>query len=152
MVSLDAQRAAQRPTHSALVFPSAVGTRQDRNRVRGRVLAAAIKGANERLTDEGLAALPDGLTLHALRRTFCSVLVALGYDTAYVIGQAGHTDPAVLYGRYAKAIRPEDRERIRLLVKGGRKAYDLAVAGSGRESDSRGEPAGDVKTSINSAI
>ena len=51
------------------VFPSAAGTRQDRNRVRNRVLARAIKAAKEQLAN-------------ALRRTFASVLVALGRDPA----------------------------------------------------------------------
>jgi integrase len=77
-----------------LLFPSAVGTRQDRNRVRTRVLAPAIERADKLLDAEGLARLPDGLTLHALRRTFASLLAILpGYDTPYIISQVRHTDP-----------------------------------------------------------
>ena len=62
------------------MFPSAAGTRRDRNRARTRVLAKAVEWANGSLAQAGLAALPEGLTLHALRRTFASTLVALGAD------------------------------------------------------------------------
>jgi integrase len=122
-----------------LLFPSAVGTRQDRNRVRTRVLAPAIERADELLDAEGLARLPEGLTLHALRRTFASLLAILpGYDTPYIISQVRHTDPGVTYGFYAKQIRPEHRERLIELVLG---ADDLAVAGSESETGGRDEPA-----------
>ncbi|HXB16416.1 MAG TPA: tyrosine-type recombinase/integrase [Solirubrobacteraceae bacterium] len=109
---------------SALVFPSAAGTRQDRNRVRNRVLMPAIKRADERLEAAGAAPLPEGLTLHALRRTFISVLIGLGKDPAYVMAQAGHTDPAITIGIYSKPMRPEDGERLRALVDGGELALE----------------------------
>jgi hypothetical protein len=35
----------------------------------------AVGRANKNLAAEGLAALPEGLTLHALRRTFGSLLI-----------------------------------------------------------------------------
>jgi integrase len=96
-------------------FPSATGrTPLDRNRVRNRVLTPAIAKANERLEAAGGAALPDGLTLHGLRRTFCSVLVALGKDPAYVMSQMGHTDPTVTLGIYAQVMRSSDKNRERL--------------------------------------
>jgi integrase len=109
------------------VFPSAVGTRQDRHRVRGRVLAGAIKGANEQLVKDGHAPLPEGLTLHALRRTFASVLVALGKDVRYVMDQIGHTNPNVTLGIYAQVMRASDgdRERLRALVEGGEQDSDI---------------------------
>jgi len=40
----------------------------------------AIKRANRQLDGDGQTPLPEGLTLHALRRTCASVLVALGKD------------------------------------------------------------------------
>jgi integrase len=117
---------------SAYVFPSAAGTRQDGGRVRGRVLAKAVKRANGQLAADGLTPLPEGLTLHALRRTCASVLVALGKDPRYVMAQLGHTDPTVTLGIYAQAMTSSDndRERLRLLVEGG----DLAVHDSVSES------------------
>jgi integrase len=102
-----------------LVFLSAAGTPQDRNRVRS-VLGKSIKRANENLAEAKLAAMPDGLTLHALRRTFASVLFALGKDAPYVMAQMGHMDPTVTLGLYAKvmAVSDADRERLRVLVDG----------------------------------
>jgi integrase len=122
-------RASLDPAPDALVFPSATGTRQDRNRVRNRVLAVAVKRANEQLVADGQTPLPEGLTLHALRRTCASLLVAVGKDPSYVMGQMGHTDPTVTLGIYAHVMRASDKDRARLraLVEG---AY-LAVAGSG---------------------
>ncbi len=118
------------PDPSAPVFPSAAGTRQDRNRVRNRVLTPAIKRASERLEADGGAPLPEGLTLHALRRTFCSLLVALGKDPAYVMAQMGHTDPAITIGIYSKVMRAKDRERLQVLV-GGDDPAGRAVTPSG---------------------
>jgi len=99
---------------STYVFPSAAGTRQDGGRVRGRVLAKAVKRANAQLAAEGQTPLPEGLTLHALRRTCASMLVALGKDPRYVMAQLGHTDPTVTLGIYAQAMTASDRDRERL--------------------------------------
>jgi integrase len=123
---------------ATLVFPSATGTRQDRNRVRNRILAVAVKRANAQLLEDGFAPLPEGLTLHALRRTCASLLVATGRDPSYVMGQMGHTDPSVTLGIYAQVMQAsdEDRGRLRALVEGD---Y-LAVAGSGELDGSGSAP------------
>jgi integrase len=115
---LRALKAEVLPGQDDPVFPSATGTRQDRNRVRTRVLAKAVARADKALVKAGQSALPDGMTLHALRRTFGSVLIALGHDNAYVMGQMGHTSPMMTLGVYAKSIRPEERARLRALVNG----------------------------------
>ncbi len=78
----------------APVFPSAAGRRHDRNHVRNRVLAPAVTRANERRSHDHVAPLPEGLTLHALRRTCASVLVALGRDPAVRDGPARPHRPA----------------------------------------------------------
>ncbi len=113
------------PDPASLVFPTAVGTRQDRNRVRNRVLAPSVTRASEQLEAIGGAPMPEGLTLHGLRRTFCSILVALGKDPAYVMAQMGHTDPAITIGIYSKVMRPEDRARLRAIVGYPAPAADL---------------------------
>ena len=130
---LTAHKTACRGT-TPLVFPSAAGTRQDRNRVRTRILAKAISRANVKLAEQRLAALPDGLTLHALRRTCAALRIALGQDPAHVMEVLGHTDPSVTLGIYARVMRfgAAEREALRLLVEG---RY-LAVAGSSDETGS----------------
>lgn len=83
-------------------------------------LAPAVEIANARLEVDGLDPLPERLTLHSLRRTFASILIALGEDPAYVSGQLGHTDPTMTLRIYALVMRRRDgeRERLRALVEG----------------------------------
>jgi hypothetical protein len=88
--------------------------------VRNRYLAGAVERANVRLEERGLAPLPDGLTPHSLRRTFISLLLAIGEDVPYVMRQAGHLVPKVTLAIYARVMFRGDgeRERLRALVEG----------------------------------
>jgi integrase len=65
----------------AYVFDTAQGKSQNPSNVRSRVVTKAVGRANERLRKTGEAELP-ALTPHGLRRTFASVLYALGEDPA----------------------------------------------------------------------
>ena len=114
-----------------LVFSSGTGGRRDKDTIRNRVLNPAIERANENLTNRGDLPLPERLTLHGLRHTFASLLVALGEDPRYVMGQLGHTDPAFTLRLYTHTMRREDDERARLqaLVDG----VDWAPAGTSLE-------------------
>ena len=67
------------------VFPTLTGGRQSADNFRSRVLRAAVKRADERLAEQGRPPLPDKLTPHSLRRTFCSLLYALGEDPGLVM-------------------------------------------------------------------
>ena len=104
-------KASTRHAGSAdLVFPTSTGRPDNRNNVRRRVLVRAVERANERIVaDGGCEPLPDGLSPHALRRTFASWLVAEGEDPAYVMGQLGHTDPKMTLGLYARALKSKRR-------------------------------------------
>jgi integrase len=138
------------------VFPSAVGTRSDRNRIAKRVLghpARTVKGkekagtgavgrANKQLEARGLSALPVGLTCHALRRTFASTLVATGSDPAYVMAQMGHTSPTMTLGVYAQAVSESDRARLRALIDG----EELAPIGTDTDSATAEPELADVAT------
>ncbi len=133
---LRALKATRKPKPTDPVFPSAVGTRLDRNRVLKRVLGGAVERADEQLAKDGLSALPEGLTLHALRRTFGSLLIAVGKDPAYVMAQMGHASPTMTLGLYAKVMAEADRDRLRALIDGG---YP-AVAGSGADFTATDSP------------
>jgi integrase len=84
------------------------------------MLADAIAAANATLDGKGLPHLPEPLTPHPLRRTFTSILLALGQDVPYVMEQAGHADPNVTLGICARVMRrsPEDKARLKALVEG----------------------------------
>jgi integrase len=83
------------------VFATSTGRRDGASNIRRRFLAAAVERANESLEDDEPIA---GATPHGLRRTFISLLLHAGADVPYVMAQAGHTDPAVTLGIYAKVI------------------------------------------------
>jgi integrase len=64
--------------------------------------------------------LPDGITPHALRRTFASLLFAIGESPPYIINQLGHATPALTLEIYARQMNQRDGEPARLqdLVEG----------------------------------
>jgi hypothetical protein len=63
---------------------------------------------------------PDGLTPHSLRRTYASILFAVGESPPYVMGQIGHTTPNLMLTIYArqKDRRDGEPERLNALVEG----------------------------------
>lgn len=122
-----------RPGHvgpADYVFATRTGACQSRENMRNRVLAPAVKRASEQLVKDGSSPLPDGLTPHSLRRTFASVLYALGEDPGVVMDEMGHTDPALALRVYRQTMRRGDDEkaRLRALVEG----VEMAVGGSRR--------------------
>ena len=108
------------PAQTDFVFPTEPGGQQNASNVRNRVLAPSVARANQRLEERGLSPLPEGLTPHSMRRTFISLLLAIGEDVPYVMGQVGHADPKVTLSIYAQVMfRGEgERERLEALVNG----------------------------------
>jgi integrase len=87
-------KARSRPTDpDELVFPTRNGTVQHRANISNRVLAPAIRRANERLVMEGRPPIQEGVTNHTLRRTFCALLFEAGASPAYAMQQMGGTSP-----------------------------------------------------------
>lgn len=103
-----------------LVFPTATGRTMSAENFRKRVLAAAVNRANENLAEAKRTPLPDGLTPHSLRRTFASLLYALGEDPGVVMDEVGHTDPGLALRIYRQAMRrgDEEKQQLRALVEG----------------------------------
>jgi integrase len=121
------------------VFPTERGGPQNPSNVRNRVLAKAIERADENLTSANATPLPEGLTPHSLRRTFISLLLALGEEVPYVMRQVGHADPKVTLSIYAQVMfRGEgERERLQAVVEGS----DWALLGTGADSEASQPPA-----------
>jgi len=86
--------------------------------IRRRILAPAIKHANEQLAKAKVQPLPDGLTPQSLRRTYASLLYAVGGSPLYVKGQIGHTDATLTLNYYAREMdrRDGEPERLKALV------------------------------------
>ena len=73
--------------------------------------ARGRRGAREREPRaRGLPPLPDKLTPHSLRRTFCSLLYALGEDPGVVMDEMGHTDPGLALRVYRQSMRRGEDE------------------------------------------
>jgi integrase len=131
-----AVRARREPDQGAHVFATSEGKRQRPENFRNRTLAAAVARANENLTERELAPLPAKITPHSLRRTFASLLYALGESPPIVMAEMGHTDPALALRIYAQAMRRGEDETaaLRVLVEGSRlgapraKTTDVAAA------------------------
>jgi integrase len=102
------------------VFPTAAGTRRDKDNLARRVIAPVVRHADAVLVEAGEQPLPAGVTAHKLRHTFASILIAVGRDPAYVMAQLGHTDPAFTLRVYAHAMRGEEWERhaVMALIEG----------------------------------
>jgi len=130
---------------AAFVFAAAEGGALSPGNFRRRVLGApakvvgeeetpgtgAVGRANKKLEAEGLPPLPEGLTPHSLRRTFCSLLYALGEDPGTVMDEMGHTDPGLALRVYRKAMRRGESEtaELRALVEG------VIVANGGQRAE-----------------
>jgi integrase len=137
----------QNAPQDAYVFPTAKGARMSDDNFRARVLgrpAAMIDGAewrkgtgvvgraNTRLEAAGLPPLPK-LTPHSLRRTFCSVLYALGEDPGTVMDEMGHANPALALRVYRQAMRrgEDEKAQLRALVEGA----EVAERGRGASEE-----------------
>ena len=117
---LDSYRARLDATPDTLVFGTTTGEPQTPTNVRRRILARAIEGANDQLAKRDAEPLPERLTPHSLRRTFASVLFAIGEAPPYVMAQLGHTTPSLTLAIYARQMdrRDGEPERLKALVEG----------------------------------
>jgi integrase len=140
---LVAVRASRSREPDALVFPTRERRRLSAENFRNRVLAPAIKRANGKLAGVGLPPLPDKLTPHSLRRTFASLLYALGEPPPVVMAEMGHTHPALALHLYARAMRRGEDERtaLRALVEGDQLAFRGIRGGDANEATSEREAA-----------
>jgi integrase len=123
----------QEAPQDAYVFPTGRGARMSDDNFRARVLGrpafvidgeerkgtGAVGLANTRLEAAGLPPLPK-LTPHSLRRTFCSILYALGEDPGTVMDEMGHTNPGLALRVYRQAMRrgEDEKAQLRAFVEG----------------------------------
>jgi integrase len=110
------------PGPDQVVFATSTGRQQSADNFRSRVLRPSVTEANRALTARQSPPLPEGITPHSLRRTFASVLYALGEDPGVVMDEMGHTDPALALRVYRQAMRRGAGEKVALrgLLEGSR--------------------------------
>lgn len=85
------------------VFPTRTGGRRDKDNLRFRVLAPALRHANELMIQRGRQPLPEGISPHKLRHTFASMLIACGEDPVSVTYRWSRRP-----GVHAAGLRPHD--------------------------------------------
>lgn len=129
---MDLKARTRRGRPEDYVFATATGSAPLATNLRRRVLAKAVERANERLEAADQAPLPEHLTPHSLRRTFASLLFALGHAAPIVMDQLGHTDPKLTLRIYARAMRRDAGEVDRLRALAG--VSDWAPTGTGTAS------------------
>jgi integrase len=107
-------------TPDTLVFGTSTGGRQGETNVRKRILEPAVELANEQMARAGAEPLPK-VRPHDLRRTFCSLLFAIGDNPRRVMTQAGHKTANLTLSMYAQEMdrQPGESERLAALVNGG---------------------------------
>jgi integrase len=113
-------RARLEPAPETLVFGTTKGKPLGATNVRRRILAKAVEHANGELAKGKQEQLSNELTPHSLRRTFASILFAVGESPPYVMGQMGHTTPNLTLSIYARQMdrRDGEPERLKALVQG----------------------------------
>jgi integrase len=100
----------RRVTGRDLVFSGARTGAWTTPNVRKRVLRPSCQRANLRLEQAGAGTLPEPVTHHSLRRTFASVLFALGRTPPEVMEALGHIDARLTLRIYARAMRRDPGE------------------------------------------
>jgi integrase len=128
-----------------LTFGTGTGRPHGASNVRRRVLAKAVERADAALEQDGIDLLPTGLTPHALRRTFASLLFAMGETPPYVMAQMGHTSANLTLSLYARQMdrRDGEPERLRALVEGRAGELAASVAHDPIASGNRTRPGDD---------
>jgi integrase len=93
-------------------FPTRTGARRDKDNIRQRVIAPALRRANRERGAAGLPPITVHVTPHTLRRTYISLMLAAGAEVPYVQDQVGHTDPKLTLEIYALVLKRRDRTQF----------------------------------------
>ena len=95
----------------APAFPTRTGKRRTRHNLLQRVVAPTVRRINETRAEEGSPPFPR-ITNHTFRRTYISLLFAVGADPPYVMSQVGHEDAKTTLNIYAQVLRRRDRTHV----------------------------------------
>jgi integrase len=111
-------------TPDSPVLPSARGTARDRKGVCNNVVKKAVARADRIQVAAGGSPLPQGITPHALRCTYISLLLESGHPLPYVMAQVGHADESTTLQIYARVMKRRPREAQHA-------AFDALIVGGG---------------------
>jgi hypothetical protein len=87
------QLTSERPASWPLL-PTSNGTRYNRTNAGASIIKPLVAQTNAVLAEQGQPALRDGVTAHALRKTYFTFLHEAGAPPRWVADQGGHADPS----------------------------------------------------------
>ncbi len=105
------------------LLPTRNGTRYDRSAAGSSIINPLVDKTNTVLVEREQPALREGVTAHALRKTYFTFLHEAGAPPRWVADQGGHADPSTSLRIYTESLR--DRERSQ-----HGKAFDDLLNGS----------------------
>lgn len=124
--ALTERHARLAPEPSDFIWPTAAGSKRDRNNVRNRLLAPVIARADALLAERGQRPLPrpaglSGVALdkapprvtpHTFRRTYLTYLAWAGRHQRFAMGQAGHKDAKLTLEVYQQTLPSRFDDRV----------------------------------------
>lgn len=133
----------------APVFPTRTGRRRTRHNLLQRVVAPTVRRINEIRADEESPPFPR-IANHTFRRTYISLLFAVGADPPYVMSQVGHEDAKTTLNIYAQVLRHRDRTHVgeafdRLMADALPSPADVKILRSNRPQDAMNRPNGPAR-------
>jgi integrase len=99
---------ADRPVASPLL-PTSNGTRYNRTTAGSTIIKPLVAETNVVLAERHQPALRDGVSAHALRKTFFTFLHEAGAPPRWVADQGGHADPSTSLRIYTESLRGRER-------------------------------------------
>jgi integrase len=128
-LQLTSERSATSP-----LLPTSNGTRYNRTTAGSTIIKPLVAETNVVLAERHQPALRDGVSAHALRKTFFTFLHEAGAPPRWVADQGGHADPSTSLRIYTESLRGRERsehgEAFDDLLNGDRDAgADSATAG-----------------------
>jgi len=91
------------------LLPTARGTFNNRTNAGRWVIKPLVAETNVVLGERGQPALPEGVTAHALRKTYFTFLHEAGAPPRWVADQGGHSDPSTSLRIYTESLRERER-------------------------------------------
>jgi len=96
------QLTSERPASSPLL-PTSSGTSYNRTSASARVTKPLVAQSNTVLAERNQPALRDGVTAHALRKTYFTFLHEAGAPPRWVADQGGHSDSSTSLRIYTES-------------------------------------------------
>ncbi|MFP5364637.1 MAG: tyrosine-type recombinase/integrase [Thermoleophilia bacterium] len=99
---------SERPA-SGLLLPTSNGTPYNRTSAATSIIKPLVAQTNVVLAERSQPALRDGVTAHALRKTYFTFLHEAGAPPRWVADQGGHSDPSTSLRIYTESLRGRER-------------------------------------------